>query len=64
MLKLTIAMYRKREDAYPVSAKTVRTYIDKGILKGERILVGSRYTYFVHIEPKSIDSLPMIMAQG
>ena len=39
----------KRNDAYPVSAATVRKYIDFGILQGEKIITGNKPTYFVHI---------------
>lgn len=56
MVKLTITDYLKREDAYPVSRATVRNYIDRGILAGEKIAAGNKTTYFVHIYDESIDS--------
>lgn len=49
MIKLTIAQYLKRNDAYPISATTVRKYIDVGILQGEKIDHGTKATYYVHI---------------
>ena len=39
----------QRNDAYPVSAATIRKYIDLGILQGEKIITGNKSTYFVHI---------------
>ena len=64
MQKLTISQYLKRPDAYPVSAQTVRRYIDKGILKGEKIKAGHKVTYYVHIDDTSETSLILQMAQG
>ena len=56
MKKLTIAQYMKRNDAYPVSAATVRKYIDFGILQGEKIITGNKSTYFVHIRNSTDNS--------
>jgi hypothetical protein len=55
MKKLTISQYLKRSDAYPVSRATVRSYIEKGILAGEKITTENKSTYFVHIHNEVID---------
>lgn len=55
MIKLTITDYLKRKDSYPVSRATVRNYIDSGVLAGEKITVGNKSTYFVHIYDEPID---------
>ena len=56
MKKLTITDYMKREDAYPVSRATIRRYVDKGILNGEKLPAGNKATYFVHIHDEPIDN--------
>lgn len=64
MKRLTIKQYLKTETAYPVSQATVRKYIDKGILPGEKIMAGKKCTYYVHIFDESVDNLINRMAAG
>ncbi len=64
MIRLTIAQYLKRQDSYPVSVATIRRYIDTGILKGEKLKVGSTCTYFVHIIEENQDDLIKSMISG
>ena len=65
MKRLTISQYRKREDAYPGCAATIRRYIDEGVITGEKIQIGKKCTYFVHTDIKQEnDDLLLKMIQG
>ena len=64
MKRLTVTEYRKRDDAYGVSAATVRSYIKKRILKGEIVYNGIKPTYYVHIDDEFEDSLMARMVNG
>lgn len=64
MQRLTIKQYLDRTDAYPVSPATVRRYIDAGILPGEKITIGKKTTYYVHIDAEPHEQLIERMAAG
>jgi len=64
MKRLTITQYLKTEAAYPVSPATVRKYIKKGILPGEKVMAGNTATYFVHIINEPENDLLERMATG
>ena len=64
MKRLTITQYLKTDEAYPVTPATVRKYIEKGVLPGEKIMVGNTPTYFVHIIDEPENDLLERMATG
>ena len=64
MQRLTISQYLQRPDAYPVTPATVRNYIENGILPGEKIKLGKKTTYYVHIHTETPDNLLKSMIQG
>jgi len=64
MKRLTITQYLNTESAYPVSPATVRKYIEKGILPGEKVMAGNTNTYYVHIIEEEQDDLLKRMIAG
>ena len=64
MKRLTVQQYLQRQDAYPVTPRTIRSYIDAGILPGEKIKTGRKTTYYVHVETENHADLLNAMTQG
>ncbi|MBL4707752.1 MAG: hypothetical protein JKY48_04855 [Flavobacteriales bacterium] len=54
----------KRNDRIDACPATLRSYIDKGILKGIKIYNGTKPTYYVIIDDEKIEDLQKIMLRG